>query len=104
MSGSTSTRFNTFEVDIPGRQEVKIVAPWVLKAWRQTPESVMVNSVAMRGFRDESTSWHIARHDVYDTKFWMAWELQDHPATDCDEVLSDVMETLDDIILRVDLL
>ncbi|ETI51434.1 hypothetical protein F443_05198 [Phytophthora nicotianae P1569] len=78
-----------------------------MKAWRQTPDSVVAKSVSICSFSDDPTSWHIARQDVYGTKFRMAWELRSHDGAEDDsgsfddcESYEHIMETLDDIVIE----
>ncbi|ETN19840.1 hypothetical protein PPTG_02976 [Phytophthora nicotianae INRA-310] len=83
----------------------KIINEW--KHSDQTPDSVVAKSVSICGFSDDPTSWHIARHDVYGTKFRMAWELRSHDGAEDDsgsfddcESYEHIMETLDDIVIE----
>ncbi|KAI9988760.1 hypothetical protein PInf_022344 [Phytophthora infestans] len=50
---------------------------------------------------------HVARHDVYGTKFREAWELRSHDSADVDsgkiddcESFEHILETLDDIAIE----
>uniref|UniRef100_A0AAV2YRD5 DDE-1 domain-containing protein n=1 Tax=Lagenidium giganteum TaxID=4803 RepID=A0AAV2YRD5_9STRA len=68
----------------PRPPQVETVCAWVRQAWRETPESVVVNSVDAAGFCDDPSRWFIWNHDVYGWKFRQAWATPQAELTDTD--------------------
>ncbi|KAE9206047.1 hypothetical protein PF002_g20132 [Phytophthora fragariae] len=68
----------------------------------KTPDEVVAKSVQACGFNNDSSTWRIAKHDVYGSRFKAAWELRERDGTNGDiaETMSAVMETLDDIVIE----
>jgi hypothetical protein len=58
----------------PRPPSVEIVTDWIKKAWRETPDDVVFNSVQVAGFSLDHREWFISKHDVYGEKFVKAWE------------------------------
>ena len=76
----------------------KTVCEWVVKAWKDTPQLVVDNSVAAAGFSSDPSQWHIWNHDVYGALF------QEHWQAEADEEENEAVDTelsnaLDDIEL-----
>ncbi|KAE9052173.1 hypothetical protein PR001_g757 [Phytophthora rubi] len=86
----------------PRPPEIALVSSWVARAWKQTPDEVVAKSVQACGFNNDSSTWRIAKHDVYGSRFKAAWELRERDGTNGDiaETMSAVMETLDDIVIE----
>ncbi|POM79074.1 Pogo transposable element with KRAB domainlike putative [Phytophthora palmivora] len=57
----------------PYLQAGDITIYWVLRAWRDTEEATVMDSVETAGFANEPTDWLIAKHDVYGAKFRKRW-------------------------------
>ncbi|GMF56313.1 unnamed protein product [Phytophthora fragariaefolia] len=73
---------------------------WVLRAWRDTEEATVMNSVEAAGFANEPTDWFIAKHDVYGSKFRERWADESKEDDNTDRLnLSVLDDALDDINL-----
>ncbi len=56
--------------------QVDTIIKWVMTALNQVNESVILNSIKVAGFGNE-TKWHIYKHDVYRSAFRNAWLSRD---------------------------
>lgn len=68
----------------PKAPSAEIAREWVKKAWQQTEDNVVKNSIAAAGFGNEPEQWHIAKHDVYGKAFVEAWKKQEQNDRDVD--------------------
>ncbi|OWZ21105.1 hypothetical protein PHMEG_0004400 [Phytophthora megakarya] len=90
----------------PRAPDISLVTSWVSQAWKETPVEVVEKSIKACGFGSNSSDWHIAKHDVYGSKFRAAWELQEGVESESnvdDETqaqIESIMETLDDIVIE----
>lgn len=74
------------------------VCGWVVKAWKDTPQLVIDNSIAAAGFHSDPSQWFIWRHDVYGRLFQQQWEQADQGVVE-EDVDAELANALDDIEL-----
>jgi hypothetical protein len=58
----------------PKRPSDEIVCSWVKSAWRNVEVDVIQKSIVRAGFHSDFNEWHIARHDIFGTRFKSIWE------------------------------
>jgi hypothetical protein len=75
----------------------KTVCEWVSKAWKETPQLAVENSIAAAGFHSDSSQWFIWRHDVYGAMFQRMWQELNQDIEE--EVEDELANALDDIEL-----
>lgn len=78
----------------------KTVCEWVVRAWKDTPQLVIDNSIAAAGFHSNPKEWFVWRHDVYGGLFQKHWASNDHveSVNDADADV-ELANALDDIEL-----
>ena len=74
------------------------VCEWVVKAWKDTPQLVIDNSIAAAGCSSNPSRWHIWNHDVYDSLFQEQWATEADNASS-EDVDTELTNALDDIEL-----
>jgi hypothetical protein len=81
----------------PRPPSVEIVTGWIKKAWRETPDNVVFNSVQAAGFALDHQEWFISKHDVYGEKFVKAWgERETQEVAEVDFNIDSLNDALDD--------
>ncbi|GMF24788.1 unnamed protein product [Phytophthora fragariaefolia] len=79
---------------------VDTVCGWVVRAWRETEEATVMDSMEAAGFANEPTDWIIAKQDVYGSKLRERWADESMEDDDTDMLnLSVSDDALDDINL-----
>lgn len=63
----------------PKPPKPEVVNDWVKSAWQAVPKETIQNSVRSAGFAFNHCEWHIAKHDIYGSKFISSWEFQNGP-------------------------
>ncbi|GMF63887.1 unnamed protein product [Phytophthora fragariaefolia] len=81
MPGNSQTRSSTPDLTTHVCQAYT-QCEWIRKAWRDTDEATIYQSVQAAGFASEPVQWFIAKHNVYGRKFREQWNLEE----DCIDV------------------
>eukprot|EP00644_Phytophthora_capsici_P008219 jgi/Phyca11/17198/fgenesh1_pg.PHYCAscaffold_26_\ len=85
----------------PRPPSAEVSCQWVRKAWKETDQENIDNSVAAAGFSPIESEWFIWRHDVYGRGFQREWENEEEKKeenTDSD-VDDELANALDDVEL-----
>jgi DDE superfamily endonuclease/Tc5 transposase DNA-binding domain len=77
----------------------KTVCGWVAKAWKDTPQLAIDNSIVAAGFHSDPCQWHIWRHDVYGALFQQGWAEPPTSDAEDEDVDDELANALDDIEL-----
>ena len=85
----------------PRPPKVETVTKWVMDAWKEVDENVILNSIKAAGFGRQE-EWFLHKHDVYGPAFRKAWQNRDLVGEDTHQIAQstamDVMEDEDIII------
>lgn len=94
------TRFGNLRMS-----SVDTVCEWVLRAWRDTEESIVMHIIKAAGFARDPSYWLIFKHGVYVARFRGKWADESKDDENADLMnLSALDDALDDINLVVELM